>query len=203
MVVWEPIPDLCTPAELANLQVAAAAVEIISPNGEELMDFFASDDVVVDRDTMVQTLLARCGDRPRQAVVVRDGADGSRLYFMNRVIHFKAFHQDAGRVVDPTGGGNTYLGALAMALSGKVVPDLKTTLKHLGQPASTVSSELMRMVVAALHGTIAASFAIEQIGTPVLDASSGSWNGEQYEERYSSYLRREQAYLSQQLTAYE
>ncbi|KOS21653.1 Protein MAK32 [Escovopsis weberi] len=72
-----------------------------------------------------------------------------------------AYHQDASKVVDPTGGGNAFLGGLGVALArGEGFED------------------------AAVWGSVAASFAIEQIGMPVLTQGEGQgddvekWNGE-------------------------
>lgn len=198
IVIWEPIPDLCTPAELDNMREAATYVDVISPNGEELSDFFAPGDQTIDRSKMVAALLTKCGERPRQAVVVRDGADGSRLYFQNHIVHFRAYHQDASRVVDPTGGGNTYLGGLAMALSKAVAPEDTVLTQKL--ELLTVSPELLSMVSTVIHASIAASFAIEQVGTPAIDAHNGDiWNEESYANRWTMYVQREQAYLEQQL----
>ncbi|OAA69071.1 MAK32-like protein [Cordyceps fumosorosea ARSEF 2679] len=68
-----------------------------------------------------------------------------------------AYHQDAANVVDPTGGGNTFLGGLAVALARE--EDVET---------------------AAVWGTVAASFAIEQVGPPTIgksDDAEETWNG--------------------------
>ncbi|OAA80797.1 MAK32-like protein [Akanthomyces lecanii RCEF 1005] len=68
-----------------------------------------------------------------------------------------AYHQDAAKVVDPTGGGNTFLGGLSVALARD--EDVET---------------------AAIWGTVAASFAIEQVGPPTLgkdDNGEETWNG--------------------------
>ncbi|KPI43359.1 uncharacterized protein AB675_6674 [Cyphellophora attinorum] len=199
VVIWEPIPDLCTPAELKNLQQASTFVNVISPNGEELADFFASGNKSIAEEDMVRSLLTNCGENPEQAVIVRNGADGSRLHCRGRVLHFKAYHQDAERVIDPTGGGNSYLGAMAMALTKRVQPGLEATAQCLNSSITSESRSLLEMILAAVHGTIAASYAIEQIGTPSLDGGCGVWNGEAYEDRYTLYLRREKSYLSHQL----
>lgn len=72
------------------------------------------------------------------------------------------------RVVDPTGGGNAFLGGLAIALArGKEVLD------------------------AAAWGSVAASFAIEQVGMPVLgvdEEGRETWNGARVEERLKEFL---------------
>ncbi|KAI0099928.1 Ribokinase-like protein [Nemania sp. FL0031] len=75
-----------------------------------------------------------------------------------------------GKVVDPTGGGNTFLGGLAVALArGKGVEE------------------------AAAWGSVAASFAIEQIGMPILGhdhEGHETWNGVRVDERFEEFKTR-------------
>ncbi|KAH8894032.1 Ribokinase-like protein [Thozetella sp. PMI_491] len=67
------------------------------------------------------------------------------------------------KVVDPTGGGNTFLGALGVALvRGKSMEE------------------------ACLWGSVAASFAIEQVGIPVIGTDENgeeTWNGARVDDR--------------------
>ncbi|KAI0008794.1 Ribokinase-like protein [Xylariaceae sp. FL0662B] len=81
-----------------------------------------------------------------------------------------AYHADPERVVDPTGGGNTFLGGLAVALArGKSLEE------------------------AAAWGSVAASFAIEQVGTPVLGEDGRgreTWNGVIVDERFEEFKTR-------------
>lgn len=89
-----------------------------------------------------------------------------------------AYHTGSpDRVVDPTGGGNTFLGALAVALArGKSLEE------------------------AAAWGSVAASFAIEQVGTPTLgkikdrneDGKQGgeTWNGVRVDDRFEEFKDR-------------
>ncbi|KAI0203773.1 Ribokinase-like protein [Astrocystis sublimbata] len=75
-----------------------------------------------------------------------------------------------GKVVDPTGGGNTFLGGLAVALArGKNLEE------------------------AAAWGSVAASFAIEQVGMPILaqDAEGReTWNDVRVEDRFEEFKTR-------------
>ncbi|KAI0913634.1 Ribokinase-like protein [Ustulina deusta] len=75
-----------------------------------------------------------------------------------------------GKVIDPTGGGNTFLGGLAVALAkGKGLEE------------------------AAAWGSVAASFAIEQIGVPTLgydDEGRETWNGVRVDERFEEFKTR-------------
>lgn len=81
-----------------------------------------------------------------------------------------AYHTDKEKVVDPTGGGNTFLGGLAVALArGKSLEE------------------------AAAWGSIAASFAIEQVGPPTLEKDeegNETWNGVPVAERLEEYKQR-------------
>ncbi|KAJ5052255.1 uncharacterized protein L3040_002009 [Drepanopeziza brunnea f. sp. 'multigermtubi'] len=73
------------------------------------------------------------------------------------------------RVVDPTGGGNGFLGGLAVGLArGK------------------------GLVEASAWGNVAASFMIEQVGVPVLGVDADgreTWNGCSVEKRLEEYMK--------------
>lgn len=73
-------------------------------------------------------------------------------------------------VVDPTGGGNGFLGGMAVGLArGRGV------------------------VEASAWGSVAASFMIEQVGVPVLGVRHNgeeTWNGTSVEGRLVEYLKR-------------
>ncbi|KAI0470163.1 Ribokinase-like protein [Xylaria cf. heliscus] len=75
-----------------------------------------------------------------------------------------------GKVVDPTGGGNTFLGGLAVALArGKGLEE------------------------AAAWASVAASFAIEQVGMPTLghdDEGRETWNGIRVDDRFEEFKTR-------------
>jgi len=92
---------------------------------------------------------------------------------------FPAYHRGGGgvggpgaasKVVDPTGGGNAFLGGLAVALArGKAVEE------------------------AAVWGSVAASFAIEQVGVPALgrdEDGNETWNGVRVENRLREFQTR-------------
>ncbi|KAK4041197.1 Ribokinase-like protein [Parachaetomium inaequale] len=76
----------------------------------------------------------------------------------------------AEKVVDPTGGGNTFLGGLAVALArGKSIEE------------------------ACAWGHVAASFAIEQVGFPVLSVDEEgreTWNGVRVDDRLREFQER-------------
>ncbi|KAM0438888.1 hypothetical protein ACHAPT_001649 [Fusarium lateritium] len=81
-----------------------------------------------------------------------------------------AYHGDPSKVVDPTGGGNTFLGGLGVALArGESLED------------------------AAIWGAVAASFAIEQVGVPTLGRDVDgreAWNGHNVDDRVKEFRQR-------------
>lgn len=80
-----------------------------------------------------------------------------------------AYHTSIDKVVDPTGGGNAFLGGLAVSLAR-------------GKGLET----------ACAWASVAASFAIEQVGMPLLKSDNGKelWNGSDVWERLRSFQER-------------
>ncbi|KAK5941583.1 hypothetical protein PMZ80_005531 [Knufia obscura] len=227
-VVWEPIPDLCSPEELLRFQSAAVHCSIVSPNHEEIKMFFAPDFVEnASQSDLVSKLMpwnffeTEIDDTASLPVaIVREGANGSTAYLCDaeRVsqFHVPAYHtQDmASSVVDPTGGGNTYLGALAIAMTDALynqasyekmciflaVPSPKSELPQFMQ-----AKRLQNVAIAMIYAVIAASFAIEQNGTPQLKQEKvfteivEYWNGDKFNDRLERYLEREGAMIRDQL----
>ncbi|KAJ9614592.1 hypothetical protein H2200_002729 [Cladophialophora chaetospira] len=200
--VWEPVPDLCTPEELVRLREAAGHVDVVSPNAEEFAAFFKEMPGCGTRESQVEWLLGTrrengASKRPlNTVVVVREGANGCSMYsgFHEKHLHLHAHHQSKEKVIDPTGGGNTFLGALAIGLTGITIPD-ESILDDLGFPADQKS-----LLLGLVHATVAAGFAIEQIGMPTVSAMDGdSWNGHRYPDHFVEYLKREREHIVSQL----
>ncbi|KAF2207547.1 hypothetical protein CERZMDRAFT_88396 [Cercospora zeae-maydis SCOH1-5] len=175
--IWEPVPDLCTPDELQNTLEALRHVDVISPNHEELAAIFSythpEQPVKEVIEEHAQRLLdSGIGPQKQGAVVVRAGAEGCFVLAPFQKRWLPAYHSDSSRVVDPTGGGNGFLGGLAVGL-------VRTGFD---------------VVEAARWGSVAASFTIEQVGMPVLtpaaDDRAEMWNGVNVLERLAEYRKR-------------
>ncbi len=80
------------------------------------------------------------------------------------------YHTDADKVVDPTGGGNTFLGGMALAMArGESVEE------------------------ACAWGSVAAGFAIEQVGVPALgrdEEGRETWNCVRVDDRLREFKER-------------
>ncbi|CAN9373545.1 unnamed protein product [Alternaria alternata] len=184
--IWEPVPDLCTPAEYENCLKALKYVDVVSPNHGELGGFFGRNTdgkEFVDFRTIEklcsQWLDSGVGDG-NGGVVVRCGKDGCLIMRRGLRKWMPAYHQSAEKVADPTGGGNSFLGGLAVGLlrgGSLCAPD--------------------NLEEAAIWGTISASFAIEQIGMPVLSQSRDgeTWNGVGVQDRLSDFKQRLASYV--------
>ena len=173
--VWEPMEHSCSPENLPLFQEAMNLAHTFSPNEDEFAKLFGAE-LSAGEELSADFLREKCElllqERHFKVVVVRLGARGMFVAetadksFICR--QFPSYPQAANvnveggrklshegihipKVVDVTGGGNTFLGAYCMSLVNQ--PQIsKCTL-----PQS-----------ASIAGSVAASFAIEQIGMPTL-----------------------------------
>jgi sugar/nucleoside kinase (ribokinase family) len=206
LMVWEPSPELCIPEEREKLKEAIQYVDVVSPNTEELLGFFMSESPAWSEErAALEVLTWGIGVNEKGALVVRQGSKGCAAYFRERQFHLRPYHLSVGdrpsRVIDPTGAGNTFLGALALAMNGKVTPPMNVLDSLQVEAASHV-----RLLGALIYATIAASFVIEQPGMPLLSHKGMEeelWNGEQFKDRLVTYLNREHDYITQQLNSGE
>src|SRR5207237_9583635 len=96
-------------------------------------------------------------------LVVRAGKEGCYIHPSKWL---PAYLQDNRQVVDPTGGGNAFLGGFAITLA-----ESSTNLCRISEEG---------LFEGACAGNVAASLVIEQVGIPVLgksDEGSETWNG--------------------------
>jgi sugar/nucleoside kinase (ribokinase family) len=123
LFIWEPVPDVCTPAEYENCLKALRHVDVISPNNNELGGFFgkSTDEKEHVNYRLIESLCDQwlqsgIGPDSNGGVVVRCGKDGCIVVRKGVRSWMPAYHQSAEKVVDPTGGGNGFLGGLAVGL---------------------------------------------------------------------------------------
>jgi len=175
--------------EMSNCLDALRCVDVVSPNHAELGGFFGQNTNGKDGHVDYREIEKLCGEWLRSgngpegkgAVVVRAGKDGCLIATPSIQKWLPAYHQSPAKVVDPTGGGNGFLGGLAMGLVR-------------GGPSPGVQN----IEEAAIWGTISASFAIEQVGMPALsktDHGEETWNGVRIEDRVSEFRQRLEKYI--------
>ena len=183
--VWEPVPDACGPEEYARLVEALQHVDVISPNHHELAALFSDKPQYSKIEDEEERMRQQCKEihnefkNRKKAVVVRCGQRGCYVRAGRKEFNVPAYHQplpdgkSMSKVVDPTGAGNAFLGAFAV-----------------GMLDSLTAAEMSWS--GALYGTIAASFAVEQVGLPTLQVIDGQefWNGETVRDRLNKLKSR-------------
>ncbi|KAI0426837.1 Ribokinase-like protein [Xylaria sp. FL1042] len=167
MIVWEPAPMGCDSINLTRHLETCARVDVFSPNHIELHRLFegkGQTDIEFSPSTIEAQarhfLNTGIGPNQNGLAVIRSGYHGALIVsHSNHAEWLPAYYgQGSDKVVDATGAGNAFLGAFAVALQETKDPR-----------------------EAALRGAVAASYAIEQFGPPMLSASASPsgelWNG--------------------------
>ncbi|KAL8766828.1 MAG: hypothetical protein Q9209_006486 [Squamulea sp. 1 TL-2023] len=196
--IWEPVPDFCTTSELGKCLEALQHVDVFSPNLEEFCSLLGIS-IDLNHPQNWSQLRQKCKEviDPRATAVIRLGERGCYIAQPGQQhVRLPAYHEQeractaidttevgkqrlddpilgsVGRVIDPTGGGNAFLGGFAIGLLQSGADNIRE---------------------AAVHGIIAASFIIEQVGVPTIGLSTSRgeiWNGQSVEGRLKEYTRR-------------
>ncbi|KAJ5771273.1 uncharacterized protein N7511_003324 [Penicillium nucicola] len=204
--VWEPVPDLCTPEEQEKFFAANQVVDVVSPNHMELGMMFDQPGWSEESDEsqkLVQRILdSGIGHDGNGLLVVRAGKDGSYAYSKTSKIWLPAYHQPdpsgATSVLDPTGAGNSFLGALAqgMVTTGREpFQAIDSVLSHSETWTKALNSwgNFPNHPMALICATVAAGFVVEQIGVPQIAVDGNGkelWNQSEFTERVRLYTQR-------------
>lgn len=179
--VWEPIPDLCDQEHAPQImQVLQRSEDIIfSPNAEEGARFLGEaeplqlnqcQELIWKIDRFIashHSCVLRCGKMGSVALSSKDTHTQTR-----RMVHYPAFHSATPeKVIDPTGGGNSFLGGFCLGYS--------------------LTND---MCIASICGNLAAGCIIEQVGIPHFNKITREWNGVSLEERIDHYLQTYQIF---------
>lgn len=204
--VWEPVPDLCTPEEQEKFFAANQVVDVVSPNHLELGMMFDqpgwSEESTESRELAEKIIESGIGPEGDGCLVIRAGKDGSYAYSRGQRIWLPAYHQadtpGPSPVQDPTGAGNSFLGALAQGMisAGRepfeviesVLSDSENWKKALGS-----WGHRQNLPLALICATVAAGFVVEQIGVPqvsLADTGKELWNQSEFTERVRLYTQR-------------
>lgn len=154
--IWEPQAKSCSPETFEEHKEVVKKVDVFSPNHAELALFFnkpTDDTVSFDKATVEQQaraflppssshdicILIRCAEHGCYVLADERGRQDS--------IWLPAWHAPGSdKVVDPTGAGNAFLGGVGHALL-----------------------QLKAFRTAAAYGSVAASFAVEDVGLPKVE----------------------------------
>ena len=211
--VWEPMEHSCRPSERMSFYEALKHVDVFSPNQDEMQALFADlpnanlkdlgqGGALIDPHTfevspfgLYLRLKANGFGDKTCALVLRQAERGCTVCSANRQFRVPAYHraftdlspeeqdQWVNKIIDVTGGGNAFLGGFCIGLG------LMSRWRE-----KDPSSSLSDFEGAAFYGTVAASFAIEQIGMPKVTYkdSDGTelWNGDLPSDRMSTMLSR-------------
>ncbi|KKK20581.1 pfkB family carbohydrate kinase (Mak32) [Aspergillus rambellii] len=204
--VWEPVPDMCSPEEQEKFFAACKMVDVVSPNDLELGMMFGQPPWVEGerhgKEIVDKILSSGIGPEGNGHLVIRAGKDGSYTFSRNERIWMPAYHQPSGSghspVVDPTGAGNSFLGALTQGMVSEGRDPAKVINSVLAgstgwQKAMADWEPYQNVLVALIFATVAASFVVEQIGVPRLSTSTDGkelWNGTEFTERVRLYTQR-------------
>lgn len=178
VIAWEPIPDCCTPEFLPETLSILNRVDILTPNAAECASFFGE---LEPQDKQNCERIARkfldYMTKTNSGIVLRCGSLGSLLIESKHKLikWFPPYHHktsdSSNKVIDPTGCGNTFVGALATAF-------IKFN---------------RNFEVACVYATIASGACIEQHGLPKLtksDTNEELWNGISIDERLKNYKNK-------------
>ncbi|ODQ79320.1 hypothetical protein BABINDRAFT_37017 [Babjeviella inositovora NRRL Y-12698] len=179
VIIWEPVPYDCTPENFAHCCAILDRVDIFSPNAAEAAAYFDKPEPSepADIEAVADAFLPFLKKKSLygNGVVLRCGAMGClvKTSVSKTTSWIPAYHNPQNldyKVVDPTGGGNTFVGAFAASFI-------------VGKGNWTLSG---------ICGNIASGIAIETIGAPVLSSANGKdiWNGVSLESRISRYIER-------------
>lgn len=188
--VWEPMEHSCSPENLDSFLRALACVNTFSPNESEFAELCnmpleppGATLTLEMIEVLCQEFLGRCQSGHLEAIVVRLGAKGALVAQKENQKNqwLPAYHGSGpddtipSKVTDVTGGGNAFMGGFCAGLIQ--THQVAGCTRHEG---------------AAIFGSVAASFAIEQIGMPKIDVTADNIGGLAY-ARLDEYLRKVEA----------
>lgn len=168
VTVWEPVPDACISRDRALFAQSIRVVTVLSPNSSEAAGILGYEGDFQER-TAIERMASGLLDSGARTVIIRCAEQGA--YLANEATHgwYPAYYQDPTSVVDPTGGGNAFCGAITAALARK------KTFED-----------------AMCYAAVAAALAISQIGLPEVITRDGCelWNGRQISDMLTQYRKR-------------
>lgn len=177
VIAWEPIPDCCKPEFLQDTLRILPKVDVLTPNAAECASFFGEEEPL-DRQNCERIAFKFLDylTKPDSGIVLRCGGLGCLLIksVEKTPRWFPAYHKKSddetfNKVIDPTGCGNTFVGAFATAF-----------VKYK-----------KNFELGCIYATLASGACIEQYGLPKVtksDKGQDLWNGTSIADRLDTYV---------------
>lgn len=167
--IYEPLPSDCVHENFPSLKKLLANITIFTPNLDEASDLtgLPKSDLVGITNKFLQYMPANGG------VVLRCGPQGCFINTNDKEtppITLPAYHQNQAKVIDVTGGGNSYCGAFMTGFC----------LSNFDWKAGGIC------------GNLASGCVIEKLGMPEYSPSDDVWNGKSLKDRLDTYLNENQ-----------
>lgn len=150
--IYEPLPTDCLPNNLEAMAKLIPHIDVFTPNWEEASSLCS--DILAD-DASVKAVAATFASyqKPNSVVVIRQGAKGAYMVQSGQQdgVQLPAYHLDQARVIDVTGGGNSFCGGfvagyqmsggdwVAAAVAGNIVSGC--VIEALAMPELTVNDD--------------------------------------------------------------
>lgn len=198
--VWEPVPGFCTPEHYDEIVGTCPLIDVISPNALELNAFLGlgsewDPSVAAHRAAAYKIVSTGISPSGNGLLVVRRGADGCSLLMRAKTQPLSVPAYKLEHVGDPTGGGNSFMGALTLALTDPQRPSVATIMTKISHAPNWKDvcegeyGDSLHLVAALICANVAASYVVEQTGMPT-PADGDVWNGMDFYDRLDDYIRK-------------
>lgn len=164
--LFEPLPSDCILDNFNKLKTTLSKITIFTPNLDEASELtnLPKSDLIGITNLFLKFL------PPNGGVVLRCGSEGCFINTNDNSLppfSLPAYHQNQSKVIDVTGGGNSYCGAF---MTGFYLSNFDWK-------------------VAAICGNLASGCIIEKLGMPQYNLTDDTWNGENLNTRLDTYLK--------------
>ncbi|KAI8342621.1 Ribokinase-like protein [Chlamydoabsidia padenii] len=153
--LWEPLPWACLKENYHDIIEAGKYVDIFTPNHEEAASILGlGDGQINDTVTLVEECVRRLRhDLPHATIVIRASKHGAAVWdpSLSKATWVPAYWTTPDHVVDVVGAGNAFCGGFMVGW-------------HRTQGKDPVK--------AAMYGSVASSFVVEQVGVPRLSLTA-------------------------------